>query len=119
MLNQVIVVGRLVADPEVKKLESGKEVTNITLAVNRSYKNAEGVYETDFIDCVLWNTIATNTAEYCKKGDIVGIKGRLETEIVEKDDDTKKKYTNVVAEKVTFLSTKSEDIKKDIENKEE
>ena len=50
MLNQVIVVGRLVADPEVKKLESGKEVTNITLAVNRSYKNAEGVYETDFID---------------------------------------------------------------------
>ena len=52
MLNQVIVVGRLVADPEVKKLESGKEVTNVTLAVSRPYKNAEGVYETDFVDCV-------------------------------------------------------------------
>ena len=114
MLNQVIVVGRLVADPEVKKLESGKEVTNVTLAVNRPYKNAEGVYETDFIDCVLWEAIALNTAEYCRKGDVVGIRGRLETNTIEQEDGIKKKYTNVIAEKVTFLSSKpKEDIEKE------
>lgn len=114
MLNQVLLVGRLVADPEVKKLESGKEVSNITIAVNRSYKNAEGVYESDFVDCRLWDGIATNTAEYCHKGDVIGVKGRLQTDVIEQEDGTKKKYTNVIAEKVTFLSTRSEEIKKEV-----
>ena len=107
MLNQIVLVGRLVKSPEVEKLESGKEVANITLAVPRSYKNIEGVYDTDFIDVTLWNSIATNTAEYCKKGDLVGIKGRLETIEVEKYH-TKVKETRVIAEKVTFLSSKKE-----------
>ena len=79
MLNQTVIVGRLVEDPKKKTLESGKEVGNITLAVSRSYKNADGVYDTDFIDCTLWNGVATNVVEYCKKGDVVGIKGRIET----------------------------------------
>lgn len=105
MMNQVIVVGRLVNNPEVKKLESGKEVTRITLAVNRSYKNAEGIYESDFIDCVLWNGIANNTAEFCQKGDLMGIRGRLQTTLSEKEDGSKTKYMEVVAEKVTFLSS--------------
>lgn len=115
MLNQVILVGRLVSDPEVKKLESGKEVSNITIAVNRSYKNAEGVYEIDFVDCRLWDGIATNTAQYCKKGDVIGVKGRLQTDVIEQEDGTKKKYTNVIAEKVTFLSSKSEQIQKEVD----
>lgn len=109
MLNQVIIVGRLVATPEVKKLESGKEVSNITVACSRSYKNAEGVYETDFVDCTLWDGVASNTAEYCKKGDVIGVKGRLQTETVEQEDGTKIKYTKVIAEKITFLSSKSSD----------
>lgn len=119
MLNQVIIVGRLANDIEVKELESGKKVCNIELAVNRSYKNAEGIYETDFIDCVLWDGIANNTKEYCKKGDVVGVKGRLQTDLVEQEDGTKKKYTKVIAEKLTFLSSKSEEIKKDIDKEEE
>ena len=77
MLNQVIIVGRLVEKPIVEENENEKKVCNITLAVQRSYKNAEGVYETDFIKCTLWNGIAENTAEYCEKGDLVGVKGRL------------------------------------------
>ena len=107
MLNQIVVVGRLVENPEIKKSEEEKNRTVITLACPRPFKNADGVYETDFIDCVLWNSIAENTAEYCKKGDIVGVKGRLQTVISED-----KKYTEVIAEKVTFLSsskTESED----------
>ena len=79
MLNQVVLVGRLTSDLEAKELEDGKKVTNMTLAIPRSFKNADGEYETDFVECTLWNNIAENTAEYCKKGDIVGVKGRLQT----------------------------------------
>ncbi len=107
MLNQVVLVGRLVKDLEVREFDSGKKGSNITLAIPRSFKNMEGKYDTDFIDCVLWEQVATNTKEYCKKGDIVGIKGRLQSRIIEKDSD-KKYITEVVAEKVTFLSSKKD-----------
>ena len=108
MLNQVVLVGRLVSDPEIKKLENGTKYSHIILAVPRSYKNKDGEYETDFINCTLWQVTAENTAEYCKKGDIVGVKGRLETDTYEKDNE-KKYVTTVIAEKVTFLTSKKEE----------
>ena len=95
MLNQVVVVGRITSDPVV---EEGKGV--ITLAVQRSYKNSEGEYETDFIPCNLFGNIATNTSEYCKKGDIVGVKGRIQSH---------EDKIEIIAEKVTFLSSKSKE----------
>ncbi len=107
MLNQVILVGRLVQTPEIKVIDSGSKLSRITLAVPRSYKNINGEYETDFIDCTLWQGIAENTATYCKRGDIVGIKGRIETRKYE-NDNGKKFYTDVVAEKVTFLSSNND-----------
>lgn len=107
MLNQVVLVGRIVKDVEVKELESGKKVSFITLAVNRSYKNADGIYETDFIDCRLFDNIATNVAEYCRKGDLVGVKGRLQSSTFEKEDGTKQYKMEVIAEKVSFLSSKN------------
>ena len=108
MLNQLVVIGRLTKDPELRQTENGKNVTNITLAVPRSYKNSNGEYETDFIDCVLWSGVAESTSEYCKKGDLIGVKGRVQTRIYEKDE-VKKFATEVVAEKVTFLSSKKAD----------
>lgn len=105
MLNQMVVVGRLVRDPEVRETENGKKVSDIKLAVPRSYKNADGDYDTDFITCVLWAGIAENTAEYCKKGDLIGIKGRIQTNQIEENGITKD-VMEVVAEKVTFLSSK-------------
>ena len=104
MLNQVVMVGRLTSDPEINEVENDRKVATITLAVPRIYKNAEGVYETDFIKCTLWNGIAENTAEYCKKGDVVGVKGRIQTTNV--DD---KIVMEVVAEKVSFLSSRKEE----------
>ena len=104
MLNQVAMVGRLTSDPEINEVENGRKVTTITVAVPRSYKNAEGVYETDFIKCTLWNGIAETTAEYCKKGDTVGVKGRIQTTNV--DD---KIVMEVVAERVSFLSSRKEE----------
>lgn len=106
MLNQTVIVGRLVKNPEIKELEDGKQVSNITLAVPRSYKNEKGEYETDFITCELWNGVAINTAEYCKQGDILGVKGRIKTDSYENESGEKVYKTSIVAEKVTFLSSK-------------
>ena len=117
MLNQLVLVGRIVREPEVKELESGKRVSNITLAVPRSYKNEKGEYDTDFIDCTLWNSVAENTAEYCKVGDMVGIKGRVESYNYEKDNQ-KFSGMKVQAEKVTFLAASKENKEKNEEEQE-
>lgn len=90
MLNQVVLVGRIVN--ELVK-EDNKPV-NLVLAVQRSFKNTEGLYDTDFINIMLWDNIASTTYEYCKKGDIVGVKGRLQTE---------NNRLMVICEKLTFL----------------
>lgn len=105
MLNQVVLVGRLTADPQTETAENGKKHSTIILAVQRTFKNQDNVYETDFIKCVLWDAIASNTAEYCHKGDIVGIKGRIQVSNYEDEQGNKKYSTEVIAEKVTFLTT--------------
>ena len=109
MLNQTVLVGRLVKEPELHQTENGKKVTNITLAVPRSYKNMNGEYDTDFISCVLWSGIAENTVEYVKKGDLLGVKSRIQTRTYEDLEANRKYITEVVAEKVTFLSSKNKD----------
>ena len=72
MLNQIVLVGRLTRNIKINKSENGKKIANISLAIPRSFKNMEGTYDTDFIDCVAFENIAENTASYCSKGDIVG-----------------------------------------------
>lgn len=96
MLNQVVLVGRLTNNLIIEGNEENKR-GEIVLAVQRSIKDTNGEYQTDFIPCVLYNMVAQNTAEYCKKGDIVGVKGRLQFV------DNK---VIVIAEKITFLSSK-------------
>lgn len=103
MLNQVILVGRLTRDLEVHESDKGKKVATCTIAVPRAFKNKDGILETDFINCTLWDAIALNTSEYCKKGDIVGIKGRLQTKKETVDDKTYYRL-ELVADKVSFLS---------------
>ena len=110
-MNNVVLVGRLVEDPEILVTEKGKKMSAITIAVHRNYKNADGVYETDFIRCVMWNVIAENICEYCKAGDVVGVKGRIESRSYEDEKNEKKYITEVVAEKITFLSSKKPDEK--------
>lgn len=94
MLNQVVVVGRLISKEEM--LDDKKSIT-IVLAVPRSFKNENGEYDTDFIDCKAYNGVAENVMEYCEHGDIIGVKGRIQKE--------SNKPMEVVAEKVTFLSS--------------
>lgn len=79
MLNQVVLVGRLVRDPELVETENNKKRSYITLAIPRSFKNIDGEYETDFVNCILWDVVAKSAVEYCHKGDIVGIKSKRYT----------------------------------------
>ena len=109
MLNNTVIVGRIVRDLELKETENGNKVAQLTLAVPRSFKNMDGQYDTDYLPCVLWKGVAETTAEYCKKGDLVAIKGRLQTRNYETEDEIKHNIVEVVAEKVTFLSTKRAD----------
>lgn len=97
MLNQVVLVGRLTNEPRrVWEEEIDRDIVSINLAIPRAYKNAMGVYETDFVSIKLFDNIGTNTMEYCRKGDLIGIKGRIESfgDRIE-----------IIAEKVTFLSS--------------
>ena len=115
MLNNVILVGRLTGNPEIVEIEESKKVTTVLLAVNRNFKNSEGLYDTDFIRCILWNSIASNTTEYCRAGDVIGVKGRLQTSNYEDETGKIHYVTDVVAERVTFLSTnkKHEEVNED------
>lgn len=77
MMNCITLVGIIVNTPSLEKDNNGMYICNITLAVNRSYKNDEGIYDTDFIKCRLYKSVAKTTCEYCRKGDLIGITGSL------------------------------------------
>ena len=105
MVNQIVLVGRIAKAPEVKTGESGRKYASLTLAVPRNYKNINGEYDTDFLDCTLWSQVAESTSEYCSTGDMIGVKGRVQNRIIELPDGTKRKKTEIIAERVTFLTS--------------
>ena len=98
MSNCVMLIGRITRTPEVQDSIEDKKYCFINLAITRSYKNSEGVYETDSIPVRLEGSIATNTAEYCKQGDLVGVKGTLRQTIDGR--------LQVYAERISFLASK-------------
>ena len=118
MVNQIVLVGRIARTPEVKTSENGKKFSTITLAVPRNYKNVNGEYETDFLDCTLWSSVAESTSEYCKTGDMIGVKGRIQSRIVETPDGQRKRKTEIIAERVTFLTSNSSRRDNEIEEKD-
>lgn len=107
MLNNVVLVGRVVRQPELTETLDGKKVSTITLAVTRSFKNAlTGEYDTDFINITLWEGIAKSVVEYCGKGAIIGVKARLVHRTYEVPNYKTLRVVEVVAEKVSFIQTK-------------
>lgn len=119
MVNQIVLVGRIARAPEAKVTENGKKYATLTLAVPRNYKNINGEYDTDFLDCTLWSAVAESTSEYCKTGDMIGVKGRVQSRIIETQDGTKRRKTEIVAEKVTFLTSNPNRRKEDQEISED
>ncbi|WP_028400753.1 single-stranded DNA-binding protein [Ectobacillus panaciterrae] len=107
MMNRVLLVGRLTKDPELRYTPNGIAVATFTLAVNRTFSNQQGEREADFINCVVWRKQAENVANYLKKGSLAGVDGRLNTRNYEGQDGKRVYVTEVVAENVQFLDTKS------------
>ncbi len=116
MYNLTQLIGRLTTEPEITKTETGKKVCNITLAVQRNFKNSNGIYEADFIRCVLWDGIASKVCEYCHKGDLVTVCGQLRTSNYMSNDQKKQKI-ELVVEKLLFLSTKKDNTLAEISDK--
>lgn len=107
MMNRVVLVGRLTKDPDLRYTPNGVPVATFTLAVNRTFTNQQGERETDFINCVVWRRQAENVANYLKKGNLAGVDGRIQTRNYEAQDGRRVYVTEVLAESVQFLESKS------------
>ncbi|RDW15235.1 single-stranded DNA-binding protein [Oceanobacillus arenosus] len=107
MLNRVVLVGRLTRDPDLRYTPTGVAVANFNIAVNRPFSNQEGNREADFINCVVWRRPAENLANYMKKGNLIGVDGRVQTRSYEGQDGKTVYVTEIVAESVQFLESKS------------
>lgn len=105
MLNRVTLVGRLTRDAELRRTGNGKAVASFNLAVGRNFKTGDG-QEADFISCVCWGKVAENTANYCSKGSLVSVDGRLQTRNYENSQGQKVFVTEVVADGVQFIDTR-------------
>lgn len=106
MLNRIILIGRLTRDPELRYVPSGQPVASFTLAVDRSFTNAQGERATDFIDIVAWRKLAEQVTQHLSKGRLVAIEGRLQIRSYETQDGQKRKAAEVVADAVRFLDRK-------------
>ena len=106
-MNKVILIGRLTRDPELRTMASGNVTASFTLAVNRNFTNQNGEKETDFINCVAWRKQAENVAKYCTKGSQVAIEGRIQIRSYDAQDGTKRYITEVIADNITFLSSRN------------
>ena len=108
MINNVTLVGRLTKDVELKYTPSNVANVSFTLAVNRTFKNANGERETDFINCVIWRQVAENFANWAKKGALIGITGRIQTRNYENGQGQRVYVTEVVAENFQMLESRNQ-----------
>ena len=107
-MNKCIIIGNLVRDPELTKTTNDVTFCRFTIAVNRSYTNADGERGVDFINVIAWRGLAENIAKYCAKGRKVCVVGSLENVTYEKDDE-RRTYAQINATDVEFLSAKTSD----------
>lgn len=107
MLNRVALVGRLTRDPELRRTGNGTAVTSFTLAVDRNFSTRDG-QEADFINCVVWRKPAENVAQYCSKGSLVSVDGRIQTRSYDNNQGQRVYVTEVVADSVQFLETRAQ-----------
>jgi len=109
MINNCTLVGRLVADPNLRYTSSGNPVATFTLAVNRNFTSADGNREADFINCVIWRKPAETLANYAKKGVLIGVTGRIQTRSYDNQQGQKVYVTEVIADNFQMLESKKAD----------
>lgn len=107
MINNVVLVGRMTRDAELKYTGNNIAVASFSLAVNRNFKDANGEREADFINCVIWRQQAENLANWAKKGALIGITGRIQTRSYENQQGQRVYVTEVVAENFQMLESRA------------
>ena len=107
-MNKAMLVGRLTRDPELRYTGTNTAVTSFSIAINRTFTNQAGEREADFINVVVWRKAAENVKKYVFKGSLVGVEGRVQSRSYEAKDGTKRYITEVVADNVQFLESKSQ-----------
>jgi len=118
MFNQVTLVGRVAKDPELRYTSDGVAVSNFTIALNRNFKNSNGDYEADFVNCHVWRKQAESLANYCLKGSLIGITGRLQSRHYDNNEGKRVYVTEVVADDVRFITIKNNSSNEQIKEKE-
>ncbi len=108
MINNVVLIGRLTKDVELKYTPANQAVAQFALAVNRTFKNANGERETDFINVVIWRQSAENFAKLAKKGALIGITGRIQTRNYENQQGQRVYVTEVIAENFQILESRNQ-----------
>lgn len=106
-MNRVVLAGRLTKDPELRYTSGGHAVARFTVAVTRPFRNANGEQETDFVMCVAWRKQAENLANYQKKGNMIGVDGRIQTDSYDDKDGKRVYVTEVLAEQIYFLEPRN------------
>lgn len=106
MINNVVLGGRLTKDPDLKYTQNGTAIASFTLAVERDFSGQDGNKETDFINCVIWRKSAETLANYVRKGQQIGVVGRIQTRNYENQQGQQVYVTEVVAERFYFLEKK-------------
>lgn len=107
MINNVVLVGRLTKDPDLRYTSSGSAVATFTLAVNRNFTNQNGNREADFINCVIWRKPAETMANYARKGTLLGVVGRIQTRSYENQQGQRVYVTEVVCDNFQLLESRS------------
>lgn len=107
MINNVVLVGRLTKDPDLRITSGGTSVASFTLAVNRNFTNQSGNRDADFINCVIWRKSAETLANYARKGTLLGVTGRIQTRNYENQQGQRVYVTEVVAEDFQLLESRS------------
>ncbi|WP_049507559.1 single-stranded DNA-binding protein [Streptococcus anginosus] len=107
MINNVVLVGRMTRDAELRYTQSNQAVATFTLAVNRNFKNQNGEREADFINCVIWRQQAENLANWAKKGALIGITGVIQTRNYENQQGQRVYVTEVIANSFQLLESRN------------
>lgn len=108
-MNKVIIIGRNTKDIELRQTTAGTSVAEFSIAVNRAFKNANGERESDFFNCIAFSKLAETISKYVKKGDQLGVEGRLQTRNYTNKEGRKVYITEIVVENVEFLQSKKQD----------
>lgn len=115
-MNKVCLTGRITKNIELKYNQNNIAITSFTLAVTRKFKNQNGEYESDFINCIAYKSTAELLNKYVKKGDLLGIEGRMHTRNYEDKDGKRVYVTEVIVDSIDFLQSRKDESKQETEN---